>query len=346
MDEITTKSRGGDKGAGGRATLTTIAELTGLSPSTVSLALRGGKRVNAETRNKVMEIAAKVGYVPDRAGVRLRTGKTNVIALVLDRADDSIDFARHLIQGVGHGISGTRYHLTVTPEFDKAFSVDSIKYILENRTADGVIITHTSPRDPRVQLLMDSNFPFVSHGRTEFYSPHAYHDFHSEEFARLAVERMAELGAKKVFLIVGRETTNNHHNIVTSYQRAGARLGIDTRIVAHKTDRAASEAMREFGRELARGPDRPDGIICDSELRSICMIRGLEDEGIHVGRDIHFICKQTTDLLPTLYPQMDTVEEDVVAAGEELARLLLRRIAGEPPEALQTLSEPVVHWRG
>jgi LacI family transcriptional regulator len=347
MGELTKTppNRGLAERDGKRATLRTIAELTGLSQSTVSLALRGGSRIKAETRDKVAETAARLGYVPDRAGVRLRTGKTNVIALVLDRADDSIDFARHLIQGVGHGIGGTRYHLNVTPEFDRAFSVESIRYILENRSADGVIITHTSPRDPRVQLLIDSNFPFVSHGRTEFYSPHAFHDYHSEEFARLAVERMAELGAKRVVLVVGRENTNNHHNIVTAYQRAGARLGVDTRVVGHKTDRAASEAMRQFGRDLAHDEFKPNGIICDSELRSICMITGLADEGVVIGRDMHFICKQTTDLLPTLYPTMDTIEEDVVAAGEELARLLLRRIAGEPPDALQTLSEPKVHWR-
>ena len=331
--------------SGKRATLRTISELTGLSPSTVSLALRGGDRLKAETYRRVTEAAAELGYVPDRAGVRLRTGKTNVIALVLDRADDSIDFARYLIQGIGHAIQDTRYHLNVTPDFDRPFSVDSIRHILENRTADGVIITHTSARDPRVQLLMDHNFPFVSHGRTEFYSPHPFHDFHSEEFARLAVERMAEFNARRIVLVVGRETTNNHHNIATAYQRAGALLGMDTQVVAHKTDRAASEAMRQLGRDLARSDRRPDGIICDSELRSICMISGLADEGVVIGRDMQFICKQTTDLLPTLYPQMDTIEEDVIAAGGELARLLLRRIAGEPAESLQTLSEPRVHWR-
>lgn len=331
--------------AGKRATLRTISELTGLSASTVSLALRGGERLKPETHRKVAEAAAQLGYVPDRAGVRLRTGKTNVIALVLDRADDSIDFARYLIQGIGHAIQDTRYHMNVTPEFDRAFSVDSIRYILENRTADGVIITHTSARDPRVQLLIDNDFPFVSHGRTEFYSQHPFHDFHSEEFARLAVERMAAKGARRVVLVVGRETTNNYHNIVTAYERAGAHAGIETRIVGHQTDRAASAAMRQFGRDLAKSPARPDGIICDSELRSLCMIAGLEDEGVLVDRDIHFICKQTSDLLPTLYPTIDTIEENVFAAGEELARLLLRRINGEPAESLQTLSEPKTHWR-
>ena len=328
-----------------RATLRTISELTGLSPSTVSLALRGGGRLKAETHQRVTEAAAQLGYVPDRAGVRLRTGKTNVIALVLERADETIDFARYLIQGIGHAIQGTRYHMNVTPEFDDTASVDAIRYILENKTADGVIITHTTARDPRVQLMMDHDFPFVTHGRTEFYTPHPYHDFHSEEFVRLAVERMAQKGRKQIVLVVGRPDTYNFHNIVNAYKTIGAQLGVQTTVVRSAVERDPALAMRQFGRDLAKMSPRPDGIIGDSELRSIFMIAGLEDQGIITGRDVHFICKQTSDLLPTLYPQIDTIEEDVLAAGMELARLLIRRIGGEPAENLRTLGEPKVHWR-
>ena len=336
---------GAQRAGGKRATLRTISELTGLSPSTVSLALRGGERLKPETYRKVTEAAAQLGYVPDRAGVRLRTGKTNVIALVLERTDETIDFARYLIQGIGHAIQGTRYHMNVTPEFGTGVTVDPIRYIMENKTADGVIITHTTARDPRVQLLMDQNFPFVTHGRTEFYAPHPYHDYHSEEFVRLALERMAKKGRRRVLLVVGRDATYNYHTIVTAYQRAAAQLGIETQVVSPGTDRPSSVAMRAHGREIARMSPRPDGIICDSELRSIFVIAGLEDEGVATGRDIYFICKQTSDLLPALYPQIDTIEEDVLAAGVELAKLLIRRIDGEPAENLRTLGEPKVHWR-
>jgi len=328
-----------------RATLRTISELTGLSPSTVSLALRGGQRLKPETYRRVTEAAEKVGYVPDRAGVRLRTGKTNVIALVLERTDETIDFARYLIQGIGHAIQGTRYHLNVTPEFGNEVTIDAIRYIMANKTADGVIITHTTARDPRVQLLMDEGFPFVTHGRTEFYTPHPYNDYHSEEFVRMAVERMAAKGRRRLLLVVGRETTYNYHTIVTTYRRTAARLGMEAQVISPAIDRPASAQMREFGREIALMSPRPDGIICDSELRSIFMIAGLGDEGVVPVRDIHFICKQTSDLLPALYPQIDTIEEDVLAAGMELARLLIRRINGEPAEALRTLGEPRVHWQ-
>ncbi|UXN74906.1 LacI family DNA-binding transcriptional regulator [Devosia sp. A8/3-2] len=51
-----------------RVTLKTLAELTGLSLSTVSLSLRGGTTLKQETRQRVMDAAQSLGYVPDRAG--------------------------------------------------------------------------------------------------------------------------------------------------------------------------------------------------------------------------------------------------------------------------------------
>ncbi len=328
-----------------RATLKTISELTGLSLSTVSLSLRGGTSLKEETRRKVAEAAKLVGYVPDRAGVRLRTGKTNVIALVLDGADEAIDFASHMIRGIGEAIAGTRYHLTVIPEFDRLASVESVRYILENRTADGVIITHTGPRDRRVQMLMDAEFPFVSHGRTEFFTPHAFHDFHSEAFAEMGVERLVQKGCRQLMLTVGDDTTTNFHNIERTFSRAVQRLGVSGRVLVQKHYPPASPEVRQFGRDLADDPNRPDGVIYDSEIRAISVLLGLADRGVLLGRDIQFVCKQTSDMLSTVFPTADTIEEDVYAAGLELTRLLLRRIGGEPADQLQTLSEPVAHWR-
>jgi LacI family transcriptional regulator len=332
-------------GTGQRVTLRTIAEMTGLSLSTVSLSLRGGTTLKQETRDKVNAAALALGYVPDRAGVRLRTGKTNVIALVLDGAEDSIDFARQMIQGIGHAIKGTRYHLTVIPEFERHLSADTIRYVLDNRTADGVIITHTGPRDRRVQMMIDADFPFVSHGRTEFYTPHPYHDFHSEAFAALAVERLAGKGCRKVLLVMGDDSTMNYHNIVTTFHKTAARAGIEARVM-EKTLGVPSAEMRRRAFELGQGEDRPDGIISDSEMRTISLVSGLQDAGMVQGRDVQMIYKQTSGILPTLYPDMDSIREDVFSAGVELTRLLLERIGGADIARLQTLAEPMPQWRG
>lgn len=339
------KTIAGSKGRSGqRVTLRTIAEVTGLSLSTVSLSLRGGTTLKQETRDKVAEAAKALGYIPDRAGVRLRTGKTNVIALVLDGAEDSIDFARQMIQGIGQAIRGTRYHLTVIPEFERNLSADTIRYILDNRTADGVIITHTGPRDKRVQMMIDADFPFVSHGRTEFFTPHPYHDFHSEVFATMAVERLASKGCRQAMLVIGDDSTTNYHNIVTAFHRATARAGMGGQVLEGTMGITPAE-MRKIGLDLATGAGRPDGIICDSEMRTIALVGGLQESGLRLGEDIHLIYKQTSGILPTLFPALDSIREDVFAAGGELTRLLLKRIEGADVESLQTMAEPQPHWR-
>ena len=46
---------------------------------------------------------------------------------------------------------------------------------------------------------------------------------------------------------------------------------MEAQVISHLIDRPASDQMREFGREIARMSPRPDGIICDSELRAILL---------------------------------------------------------------------------
>ena len=103
--------------------------------------------------------------------------------------------------------------------------------------------------------------------------------------------------------------------------------------------------MRKIGLDLAAKPGRPDGIICDSEMRTIALVGGLQEGGCVIGRDLHLIYKQTSGILPTLFPHLDSIREDVFAAGGELTRLLLKRIDGADPESLQTMAEPQPHWR-
>jgi len=169
--------------------------------STVSLSLRDGSNLKKSTRDRVAKAAAQIGYVPNRAGVRLRTGKTNVLALVLANDEKTLDYTRRLLQGIGAQIEGSRFHLNVVPEVEQSDPVAAINYILDNQTADGIILTHTSARDPRVQLLMERGFPFVSHGRTEFFSPHPYHDFHAERYVELAVQRLAGKARRRCLLV-------------------------------------------------------------------------------------------------------------------------------------------------
>ncbi len=77
-----------------RPTLKTIAAATGLAVATVSRALKDAPDIGEETKRRVRAMAAELGYRPNRAGVRLRTGKTNVIALILSAEVDVMNHTR------------------------------------------------------------------------------------------------------------------------------------------------------------------------------------------------------------------------------------------------------------
>lgn len=330
-----------ENGRPGRPTLRTVAEATGLSLSTVSLSLRGGKNLREDTRRRVEEAARALGYVPDHAGVRLRTGRTHVIALVLDRAEGAINHARHLIQGIGEALGGSRYHLVVLPEHDREASVETVRHIVGTRSADGVLVTHTSPFDPRVRLLIDGNLSFVSHGRTCFETPHPWLDFPGEAFARMAVGRLVAQGCRSLVLVVSDDGTLNHRKLLAGFAQGLAEHGLAAPPPIAVTPGAGRALrLRDLGSRLATAPERPDGVVCTDEVDAMALATGLRQRGAVVGTHLRVVCKQTSEVLPVLFPEIEGIVEDVRAAGREMTRLLIRRIEGEPPERLQVLVEP------
>ena len=85
-----------------KPTVRTLAQATGLSLATVSRALSGSASVLPATRERVLSVARELHYVRDRAAVRLKTGKTQVLAFMMDRYDASQPGFKHLMLGVEH----------------------------------------------------------------------------------------------------------------------------------------------------------------------------------------------------------------------------------------------------
>ena len=79
-----TKAYASQLRAGEKPTLKTISRMSGLAVPTVSRALSDAPDIKNETKILIRRIAKEIGYVPNRAGVRLRTGRTNVISLVVE----------------------------------------------------------------------------------------------------------------------------------------------------------------------------------------------------------------------------------------------------------------------
>jgi LacI family transcriptional regulator len=342
MDDNTiTKTRQSPASGNLRPTLKTIAYMTGLGITTVSRALKDAPDIGAETKERVRLVASQLGYQPNRAGVRLRTGKTNVIALVLSIDEELMGFTSQMMFGISEVLAGTQYHLVLTPHMHQKDPMAPVRYILDTGSADGMIISRTAPDDPRVALMTERNFPFATHGRTDMDIVHPFHDFDNETFAFQAVEKLASLGRKRITLLAPPAKLSYYLHTRIGFERALATFGATEVAMGRITSEAPLDEVRSQMQMLMQSADPPDGIISISGSASIALVAGLEAAGRRLGTDVDMVSKQSAEFLNWVRPEIYTVNESVRQAGRELAKAVIARIDGVAPDLLQSISEPV-----
>ena len=329
----------------GKPTLRTIAEMTGLAITTISRALNNAPELSQETRERVQKIAAEIGYLPDRAALRLKTGRTHVVSLILDPHDEILGFGQSMVNGLTAALRGTAYHLVITPNFIGDSPLDPIRHIMRNRMADGIIFSRTEPEDARVKLCLEQNFPFVSHGRTELPVAHPYVDYDNYAFAYAAARRLISKGRRKLTIILPPPKFTFGNHLRAGFLDAVREGGVDHEIDDALTLDNTAEEIRI--RVIARigQPGAPDGYVCSGDAAALAVMAGITDAGKSIGQDIDVVAKQTSGIFSLVRPKVDAIYEDTALAGEQMGKLLLRRIAGEPVEDLQWLDKPRVDWR-
>jgi len=323
-----------------RPTLKTIAFMTGLGVTTVSRALKDAPEIGIETRKRVQLVARQVGYRPNRAGVRLRTGKTNVISLVLDTQEQVGGFVSDIVYGVSEQIAQTPYHLIITPYSRDNDPMEPIRYVVETGSADGIIISRTEPNDPRVRYMSDRGFPFATHGRTHQNGAHPFHDFDNATFARLAVRRLAQLGRTRLALLAPTPALSYAQHTRDGFAEAVAEAGLAETPLSTVTADSSLEQIRDATIDLMRRPKRPDGFVSSTGGATFALVAGVEAAGLQLGRDVDIVSKQSFRLLQLFRPAIHVVNEDFRHAGRELARAVLGAIAGAPLGSIQSLVVP------
>lgn len=329
-------------GATERPTLKTIAVETGLSIATVSRALKDAGDIGEETKRRVREAATRLGYRQNRAAVRLRTGKTNVIALVLSTEADVMNHTSQLIYSIAEKLRGTAYHLVVMPFFPDQDPMDAVRYIVETESADGLILNQTKPEDPRLRYLTEHHFPFATHGRSDMGLDHPYFDYDNEAFGRFAVQALAAKRRRHICMIAPpRNHMYSRHMVLGASQEAAAQ-GLRFELIdTVNSDSPASLVETDFQRLFGQS-QRPDAIISGSTTAAMAAVAGAEAAGLRLAQDFDIASKEAIRFLHRFRKEMIVVQEDVNRAGHFLASAIMAAIEGRAPEQGQGLEVPTL----
>ncbi len=326
--------------SGEKPTLRSLAETTGFSVATVSRALADDPRIAAKTRALVAEAAAVAGYVPDRAARRLRTGRTQVVTLLLNTEHEFLGFTHEFLSGITEALQGTGYSVNVVPDDVGDDRLAPVRNILRNHLADGILFTRTEAFDPRVRLLMENDFPFVSHGRTEFTAPHPYVDFDNEAFARQAVQRLVAKGRTRLSLILPEDRFTFTQHLRYGFLSEARNAGVEHEIVDGVTLDSPAARIAEALRASRASDTPPDGYVCVGEVTALVTLSAMADSGAVLGRDADVFAKRASPIFDNIRPRIDTVFEDLRETGRKMAEMLIRRMQGDDPSTLTHMLVP------
>ena len=318
-DRVTTKTVRGIRG---------LAAELGISIGTVSRALNDRGDVNAETRARVREAAARLGYVANHSGRSLRQGSTGSVG-VLWRVADSLEthgepFSVALFDGMQTELA-TQGHDLVLLMTQPHEQLDRVRRVVERGMVDALILPWTEIEDSRLDYVGARRFPFVALGRSRSGGQHAWIDLDFETAGRVAVERLVARGHRKIGLMASSRELMQGAVLADACRQALGALGMPEVAVvpADLTEAGGYLASRA----LMAGHPRPTALIANSERMALGAYRLAAELGLVVGRDVAVIgIASDNALCRYLHPSLTCFDTAPFALGRRLAELALTRI--------------------
>jgi LacI family transcriptional regulator len=316
-----------------------LADSLGLSISTVSRALNGYSDVSAKTRARVHEAAAAANYHPDPLAHRLATGRTGAVALLYPQQQgkyQELSFAE-LVSGAEEVLKEHKMFalLVGIPLGDE--EMPEIRRFVAARMVDGLILVRTQVNDPRLAWLQAQQVPFVTLGRTMHNAAHPWVDTDNEGAFEHAAQALIAYGHRRIALINGNPIMTFAALREQGFRKAVRDAGLldaDCPIVHTDLSAASGETTTQTLLALAQ---RPTAIVCVTDAMAFGAMRAIKAAGLQVGRDVALVGYGNTEPSQYSEPPLATIDHNIFDNGRHLARLLLRAIAGEPPEALHVL---------
>ena len=306
-----------------------VARLAGVSPTTVSHALGGGRPVSAATQARVRDAAERLGYRPHPGARSLKASGTGVLALcAVNVTSPGVSFADleyyfKLIRGVTEGTYGSEFALVVVPESESGVYWDRL-------LLDGAIIADPVAADPNLRALRARHVPCVTIGRDPDAPDEGYWvDGDAEAATRLFLDHLAARGARDIAAVTWMTSDYWTQTGIRTYHAWCEEHGRRSRLEIVPGDHEA--ALRETASRLLAPGTRPDAVCGLYELPAIAVLRRAAELGIDVPGEIMIAAPSDFGLGATSSPPMTTLDYHPEEHGREAARLLVQLVRGETP---------------
>ncbi|MBN1624405.1 MAG: LacI family DNA-binding transcriptional regulator [Clostridia bacterium] len=314
-------------------TIYDIAKVAGVSPATVSKVFNDYTDVSQKTKDKVMAVVAKMGYVPNLTAQSLKTNKSYLVGVM---------FSEDLGIGLEH-----QYFSVVLESFRKAIGAHGYDTVFINKTfgenemgylehckyrgVDGVFIITAQPDDIDVAKLLSSKIKCVTTDIRYKDTPLVASD--NAGGSVQVVRYLYNMGHRRIAHIAGPRDTRAGRERFEGYIEGLKEVGLvyDPTYFAEVSWYDSQETynlMKNFMRRFSPR-NRPTAIYVGADIMAIGALQALESIGLSVPEDVSVVGFDDIQMAKFMSPALTTVFQNKELIGETVAHTLNKLMNNE-----------------
>lgn len=320
-----------------RTTLADVAAEAGVSVALASIVVRGATGAGAATRERVLEVARRLGYQPDSRARLLRSGRSRLLGVVFDVRHP---FHTDLLTGLYDAAGEVGYELTlsaVTPRRDERTAIDGL---LRDRCEALVLF---SPRSRSADLgALAARMPVVAMMRAVRRRDVDVVRTDDARGGELAVDHLVGLGHRRIAHVDG-GTQPGSAERRTGYERAMRRHGLASLVRVVPGGPGEEDGARAAAGLLG---DPPTAVTVFNDLSATGLLDVLRGHGRAVPGDVSVVGYDDSSFSRLTHIDLSTVAQDVRTLAGQAVRRAVARVEGAGVRQREVVIEPRLIVRG
>lgn len=305
------------------STIVDIANALGVSPSTVSRALKDHPYISQATKDKVKKTAAKLGYRRNTLAAGLRNKHSNILGLVVPRI--SMYFQSSVITAIQNTVHEMGYDVIICQSKDSyPLEVEVVNALYGSRV-EGLIASCTmyTTDFSHFKIFTDNHIPVVFYDRV----PKSYpaHVIRGDDFqgGYQAGKFLVSRGCKDIAFINGVMTCNLYQDRLVGLKAAmrEARAPLKkNRVFSHEL---SAENAEKTCRKLFDRKPFPDAVFCANDTTAIVVLQYARNKGIRVPEDLKILGYSNDPRSGIITPAISSIEQFPAEMGVQTASTML-----------------------
>jgi len=323
------------------ATIKEVAREAGVSVATVSRVFNEKGPVRDDTRQRIQEVATRLGYSPNAAARSLSTRKTGTIGVLLP--DLYGEFFSEVIRGLDLAARRSGYHILVSSSHSDRSEVEAVLRALRGRV-DGLIVMSPEADARALQANLPGTLPIVLlNTRVE---GSAFDSINLDNYggASAMIRHLAGLGHRRIAYLKGPAGNNDALERLAGYRDALRSLSAEP--VELEGDFSELSGDRA-GREILGMSPRPTAVFAANDAMAIGLLHAFQKAGVRVPEDITVVGFDDIPIARFLTPPLTTVGVAIADLGARaIQRLLEVMESGEAQESQHAVLPTTLVVRG